>query len=949
MSVSSFDSTFQRLTNRLLTVGSLSGIAWGFCGSLLLLSAGFWIDLVWELSSVARVIAVVTSATAGIVLLVVFLTVAIRSAAQVLMVRRLDQTAETGGEIVTGYELQSSSITGLSQGLAQIAVSRSALLASQIPTSRVVPDTPARQGAIAATAIVAGMLFAAVVAPVLTQTEWLRFADPFGDHPPYSRTHFHVEPGDTSVRYGDGLEILVTVTGQPIDDLELVLRTSPDGRKTHDERLPMFFDVAGQWKASVSSITSPVQYFVQARTGRSRRFKISVATVPQIENVRFRIQPPDYTRDAVYEGPLPQGGINALAGTIIEVKATSNRPLKEGLVEVVGGERRESVSLKPATSDEECREVRGQWTVTQAGSFHLSVTDIAGQKSRDSFSGTMNLLRDQTPMVRIVEPATQSLATPSVTLPVSISAEDDYGITRLQLFRSLNDSRATPMSFDLPSPPSRRLEQPVQLPLSAYGLQPGDVIKLFARVEDNDPAGAKGSESSVVVIQIISEQDLERLVRAREGLDVMISKYQEAQRRLEAAQEEIDQMRKKLEKRDPDGALSEEEKQELEKLAERLADQANAVSESAKHLMPYDLDKSLNDELKQLSKKLQDASDAAANAANSLPKAGQAARQLAAMQETLAREKKQMKEGVTDPLEQLSEIYPLLEDQNRFVELYYRQRDLAERLNSLKNQNNPDDPSIKARMRELEAEQRKTREDLENLLNDIETHAQRLPEDDERLQELAQSALEFVESVRGSGAETSMSNAELKLAEFSGEKGHSHAKSAADILEKFLSRCQGNGQACDKACQSLKFSPGEGALGDTLSQLLADAGFNPGMGMKPGQGRGGVGSGGGYSARRGEMSQIGLYGNLPTRGNPTSAKGGGKRGAKTIGGSYTTDSNNVTSTRLDPHGLLKSSGTSETAIPARYRGRVQDYFQRIAEEAGSQKQSASGPDRRGTK
>ena len=54
---------------------------------------------------------------------------------------------------------------------------------------------------------------AVIVAPVLAQTEWPRSADPFGDHPPYSRTQFQVEPGDTEVRYGDGLDVFVTPTG----------------------------------------------------------------------------------------------------------------------------------------------------------------------------------------------------------------------------------------------------------------------------------------------------------------------------------------------------------------------------------------------------------------------------------------------------------------------------------------------------------------------------------------------------------------------------------------------------------------------------------------------------------------------------------------------------------------------------------------------------------------
>jgi hypothetical protein len=98
-----------------------------------------------------------------------------------------------------------------------------------------------------------------------------------------------------------------------------------------------------------------------------------------------------------------------------------------------------------------------------------------------------------------------------------------------------------------------------------------------------------------------------------------------------------------------------------------------------------------------------------------------------------------------------------------------------------------------------------------------------------------------------------------------------------------------------------------------------------------------MGSGGGYSARRSEMKNIGLYGKIPTRGNPQAFRSGGGKDAPSVGGSYRADSDRTTSSRLDPHGMLRSSGVSETAVPARYRGQVQQYFQRIAEEADGKK------------
>ena len=73
------------------------------------------------------------------------------------------------------------------------------------------------------------------------------------------------------------------------------------------------------------------------------------------------------------------------------------------------------------------------------------------------------------------------------------------------------------------------------------------MIKLFARVEDNDPTGPKASESPVVVVRIISQSEFERMLRVRQGMEVLMSKYRQAERRLESLAGSRRRLRKKLE------------------------------------------------------------------------------------------------------------------------------------------------------------------------------------------------------------------------------------------------------------------------------------------------------------------------------------------------------------------------------------------------------------------
>jgi hypothetical protein len=281
--------------------------------------------------------------------------------------------------------------------------------------------------------------------------------------------------------------------------------------------------------------------------------------VPRLEAVSFQVTPPAYTRRPTYRGRLPQGGLSGLKGTEVRVTATSNRPLSGGTVAM--GPDGEAISMQPDVPGG--AQVSGSFTIQHDGKLQLHVVDADGQSSADTFSATITLLSDERPLVRLVQPPEMSLATPEAVLPVMVSAEDDYGITKVELYRGLNDSRFLPASAGVAQEPApTRWTGPLPLPLSAYGLEPGDVIKLFARVEDNDPAGAKGSESAVATVRIISQEDFERMIRTQAGLEVLASKYEQARRRLEKKSRELESLRKEIEALPGDSPLVQEKRRE---------------------------------------------------------------------------------------------------------------------------------------------------------------------------------------------------------------------------------------------------------------------------------------------------------------------------------------------------------------------------------------------------
>ncbi len=456
-----------------------------------------------------------------------------------------------------------------------------------------------------------------------------------------------------------------------------------EGQTEEQTIVPMFPEAGGRWRAVLATVTQESTYFVRSREARSQRYRIGVITVPQITGVRFRVVPPEYTRQGGYEGPLPQGGIFGLRGTKVTAWAASNRPLSGGLMKLTTEAGEQELAMEPVSSGE----VAASFEIEKGGKLELWVMDEAGQRSRESFVAGVTLLEDQHPLVRIVEPRAMSLATPNVTLAVVLAAEDDYGISRMQLFRSLNDSRPMPMEVPLPQNNLRRWNEAVPLPLGQYGLEPGDVIKLFARAQDNDPAGAKGSESSVVTIQIISQQQYDRMMRMRQGLEMLMSKYRQAQRRLESQAEKKKGLQKKSQQQG-DKPPDEEMRKALEELAAQMKADAAALRQAAGSPMPFDVDKNFAKHLEKMAQAMEANHRRLQRLTEQSKQSKLSSRELAEALGQMLKEgaasQLEFEQSAMLPLETLEKVMPLIANQSKFVELYRRQRDLAERLASLK-------------------------------------------------------------------------------------------------------------------------------------------------------------------------------------------------------------------------------------------------------------------------
>ena len=925
-----------------LFVGSISGLFKGGLAFIATLLAWVWMDLVLDLSSSLRATGWVAAFSMMLFCVWRIYRGTAKASREDQLAQQLDDAAGTGGQIRSGLDLAAGDRSGhsptqqsLSAELAEMAVKKATMLAHSVPENDVAPMDPALKAAFAAIGAVVALIIAGLIAPRMALTELKRFFNPWGDVPAYSQYTFDINTAGDTVLYGGDFEISANVSGPNVEQLQLVLIPPAPERKEKAEDaepidvLPMFPDPSGKWHATVAAITEDFDFFLKLRRARSETKSVNVITVPSIEDVQVEVAAPLYTGISVYRGNVPSNGIEGLPGTEVTLKIRSNRPLSGGRLNYIT-ESDQEVELQ-LTEDPQV--VAGSFEITEEGRVEFEVIDEDGQASTEFRTIPIHRLTDQSPLVRMTQPKAVSFATPSAIVPVAVAAEDDYGLRRCQLFRSLNHSRFLPTDLELPTGLTRMAQVGTVLPLAKYKLQPGDEIRLFARVEDNDPNGpnapiGKGAESRIVSLRIISQEDFDRVQVQKAGLKTMMNRYQQAQRRLESLADKMQQLHDKL-KEAPEGSeLAKELREEMQQLAKDMQKEAEAIRKLGEKPLPLELDQQLSPELKKMAERLQEMSQQMQETASkpgttSKEALEQMQQQLDAMKKEQGRHRKEAME----PMEHLARVLPLKQAESEFVQLVQRQRQLADRLQSLREASPDSNSETRARVRELEEEQHRVREQLADLLDRIEENANNLPDAPE-LEELKQTAQEFAKAVRSCGAQGEMANAEGALTDFDGKQGHSHADRAAELLEQLVGQCNGMGGAC-KNCLP-KFSPSLGqCLSNTLEQLAP--------GFKPGSGRGGVGMGmageGGNSSQMSTANNVGMYGGDPMFDPANTTMGESE--SDNVGGMFTdplasgqgTGEGGFNTQQTNP-----AFGGGNWGVPIQYRRQAGRYLQQLAEE-----------------
>ncbi len=217
-----------------------------------------------------------------------------------------------------------------------------------------------------------------------------------------------------------------------------------------------------------------VEYYVEAGKVDSRHYNIHVVDMPSVKKIRVIYHYPGWAglKDVTEE----QGGdLSAVQGTKAELQILMDRPLRDGLLAINDNQQ---IPLTGGAGNV----YQGTIPMDKDGVYHVAALDH-GQPVRLSGDYFIAAPVPNPPDVAIARPARDYRASPIEEVTVSAHAQDDYGLSALDLHYSVNGGPEQTTSL-LKEKGVKQADGSTVLSLENFKLVPGDVVSLYATAKD---------------------------------------------------------------------------------------------------------------------------------------------------------------------------------------------------------------------------------------------------------------------------------------------------------------------------------------------------------------------------------------------------------------------------------------------------------------------------------
>jgi hypothetical protein len=284
-----------------------------------------------------------------------------------------------------------------------------------------------------------------------------------------SRLLIDVAPGTSKVRAGTPLTITARVRGLDAGLVpELLLG---EGNASTATRMTAAAD--GSFTVTLDRVEQSFEYAVSAGPVRSDRYAIEVIRAARVKRIDLRYRYPEALglSSRVEEDG---GDVYGPAGTTVDFAIVTDKPVNSGALTMGDGSR---VALAG-----EATQLTASMPIRADGSYRVALNDIDGLENPGDTEYFIRMLNDRPPDVRVMRPGGDRQVTPLQEIEIEVRAEDDFGVSSLELVFQVPGQKDTVVPF-----PTRRAvtaggQHLIQL--ESLGVRPGDFVSYYARARD---------------------------------------------------------------------------------------------------------------------------------------------------------------------------------------------------------------------------------------------------------------------------------------------------------------------------------------------------------------------------------------------------------------------------------------------------------------------------------
>src|SRR5580692_6387739 len=281
-----------------------------------------------------------------------------------------------------------------------------------------------------------------------------------------------VDPGNKLVRRKADQIVTATLTGFQAPQVRLFARYKSTSKWEEAAMVPRSSGTA--YEFLFASLPEPVEYYVEAAGVKSKIYKLDVADLPSIKNIKVTYHFPSWLglKEAVED---PGGDLRAVAGTVAELTVETDRPLKNGEILLDDGSH-------IALQSNDGNFITAKVPVEKDGMYHFAATE-RGESVRLSEDYFIEARQDQAPTVKIVTPRGDAKVSPIEEVTVSVEAADDFALESMELHYSVNGAPEKTVSL-LANKGVKEANGKTVLSLEDYKLEAGDVVSIYATARD---------------------------------------------------------------------------------------------------------------------------------------------------------------------------------------------------------------------------------------------------------------------------------------------------------------------------------------------------------------------------------------------------------------------------------------------------------------------------------